>query len=360
MARKLVAAFGDQVFEVIERQPQRLREVPGIGRGLAARIVTAWREQRAVRDIMLFLHSHGLSPLRAARIFEAYGERAIQAVSKNPYRLARDIRGIGFQSADQLAERLGIASDSPVSPERGPCPCARGCARPGPLRPAAGRADPRAAALLGVDAAAVETALTVEVAAGGLIEAASTARLSSSRDPSGGAGDRGAAARAGERPAALVDRGPEAPRPGRAPAGAASAPGQRAALAAALASKPGDHRGPGTGKTTLVEAILLGLAEGGVDVQLAAPTGRAAPPRREHRARRQDPAPPARSGTGTRLSPGRRAPADLRSADRRRDVDGRSAADAGDARRAAAQAALLWSATSTSCRRSARGRCWPT
>ena len=89
MAAKLVAAFGDQVFEVIERQPERLREVPGIGRGLAERITAAWREQRAVRDIMLFLHSHGLSPLRAARIFEAYGERAIQLVSENPYRLAR-------------------------------------------------------------------------------------------------------------------------------------------------------------------------------------------------------------------------------------------------------------------------------
>ena len=113
LAKKLVAAFGDQVFEVIERRPQRLREVPGIGRGLAERIATAWRGQRAVRDIMLFLHSHGLSPLRAARIFEAYGERAIQAVSKNPYRLARDIRGIGFHSADQLAELLGIAPDSP-------------------------------------------------------------------------------------------------------------------------------------------------------------------------------------------------------------------------------------------------------
>ena len=84
MAGKLVAAFGEQVFEVIERQPERLREVPGIGRGLAGRITTAWRDQRAVRDIMLFLHSHGLSPLRAARIFEAYGERAIQAGQREP------------------------------------------------------------------------------------------------------------------------------------------------------------------------------------------------------------------------------------------------------------------------------------
>lgn len=111
MAKKLVGAFGEQVFEVIERRPERLREIPGIGRGLAERIGAAWAAQRAVRDIMLFLHSHGLSPLRAARIFEAYGERAIQVVSTNPYRLARDIRGIGFASADELAARLGIPRD---------------------------------------------------------------------------------------------------------------------------------------------------------------------------------------------------------------------------------------------------------
>ena len=135
MAKKLVAAFGDQVFEVIERRPERLREVPGIGRGLAERIATAWREQRAVRDIMLFLHSHGLSPLRAARIFEAYGERAIQVVSTNPYRLARDIRGIGFQSADELAERLGIAPDSPFRLSAGLAPRARGGARARAIAP---------------------------------------------------------------------------------------------------------------------------------------------------------------------------------------------------------------------------------
>ena len=112
-AKKLVAAFGEQVFEVIEHQPERLREVPGIGRGLARRIAQAWGEQKAVREIMLYLHAHGSSPLRAARIYEAYGERAIELVSANPYRLAQDIRGIGFASADELAARLGIPRDSP-------------------------------------------------------------------------------------------------------------------------------------------------------------------------------------------------------------------------------------------------------
>ena len=119
-AKKLVEAFGDQVFEVIEHQPDRLHRGAGIGRGLARRIAQAWAEQKTVREIMLYLHSHGLSPLRAARIFEAYGERAIEVVSANPYRLAQDIRGIGFASADELAERLGIPRNSPVPPARRP------------------------------------------------------------------------------------------------------------------------------------------------------------------------------------------------------------------------------------------------
>ncbi|MDH3658553.1 MAG: helix-hairpin-helix domain-containing protein, partial [Alphaproteobacteria bacterium] len=113
MAKKLVNRFGEQVFEVIERQPERLTDVPGLGKALAKRITEAWEEQRAVKDIMLFLQSKGLSRLRADRIFEAYGAKAIDMVSENPYRLARDIRGIGFLLADELAARLDIAKDSP-------------------------------------------------------------------------------------------------------------------------------------------------------------------------------------------------------------------------------------------------------
>jgi exodeoxyribonuclease V alpha subunit len=280
MAKKLVAAFGDQVFEVIERQPQRLREVPGIGRGLAGRITTAWREQRAVRDIMLFLHSHGLSPLRAARIFEAYGERAIQAVSKNPYRLARDIRGIGFQSADELAERLGIAADSPFRLSAGLGHVLEEALGQGHCALPREELIPRAAALLEVDAAAVETALTVEIAAGSLIaDAVDTTPcvfLPAIQQAERAIAERLHALASGRPPWSIEDAEARLGRVERQLA-LRLAPGQRAALAAALASKllviTG---GPGTGKTTLVEAILLGLAEGGVDVQLAAPTGRAA------------------------------------------------------------------------------------
>jgi exodeoxyribonuclease V alpha subunit len=107
-AKKLVRAFGEQVFDVIEITPGRLREVGGIGPVRAASILAAWAEQKAVREIMIFLHGHGVSTARAVRIFKTYGSDAIQVMTENPYRLARDIRGIGFKTADAIAMRLGI------------------------------------------------------------------------------------------------------------------------------------------------------------------------------------------------------------------------------------------------------------
>ena len=107
-AKKLVRAFGEKVFDVIEATPERLREVAGIGPVRAARILAAWAEQKAVREIMVFLHSHGVGTARAVRIFKTYGADAIQVMTENPYRLARDIRGIGFKTADAIAMKLGI------------------------------------------------------------------------------------------------------------------------------------------------------------------------------------------------------------------------------------------------------------
>ena len=107
-AKKLVRAFGEAVFDLIEQQPDRLREVTGIGPKRAARIVAGWAEQKVIREIMLFLHAHGVGTSRAVRIYKTYGPDAVRVVSENPYRLARDIRGIGFRTADQIAAKLGI------------------------------------------------------------------------------------------------------------------------------------------------------------------------------------------------------------------------------------------------------------
>jgi exodeoxyribonuclease V alpha subunit len=107
-AKKLLRAFGEKVFDVIEAEPDRLREVDGIGPVRASRIVAAWAEQKVVREIMVFLHSHSVGTARAVRIYKTYGADAVQVMSENPYRLARDIRGIGFQTADAIAMKLGV------------------------------------------------------------------------------------------------------------------------------------------------------------------------------------------------------------------------------------------------------------
>ena len=111
-AKKLIAAFGENVFEVIEASPERLRQVTGIGQSRATQIIKGWADQRIIRDIMLFLHSHKISTARAVRIYKTYGARAIEVITLDPYRLARDIRGIGFVSADTIAQQIGIEKNS--------------------------------------------------------------------------------------------------------------------------------------------------------------------------------------------------------------------------------------------------------
>jgi exodeoxyribonuclease V alpha subunit len=107
-AKKLITAFGEKVFDIIEAEPERLREVTGIGEVRAKRITEGWAAQKIIREIMVFLHSHGVGTARAVRIFKTYGSDAIQVMTENPYRLASDIRGIGFKTADAIAMKLGI------------------------------------------------------------------------------------------------------------------------------------------------------------------------------------------------------------------------------------------------------------
>ncbi len=113
MAKRIVVAFGEDTFEIIEANPERLTEVPGIGPWRASKIVAGWAEQKAVREIMIFLHAHGVGTARAVRIFKTYGYEAIKVMTDDPYRLARDIRGIGFRTADAIAAKLGMEKTAP-------------------------------------------------------------------------------------------------------------------------------------------------------------------------------------------------------------------------------------------------------
>lgn len=113
-AKKIVKVFGSRTLQVIDESPSFLKEVKGLGPRRIQQIRLGWKEQKAVRDIMVFLQSHGLGTARAFRIWKTYGDKALELVRGNPYRLADDIWGIGFSTADALARRLGMEESSPL------------------------------------------------------------------------------------------------------------------------------------------------------------------------------------------------------------------------------------------------------
>ncbi len=119
MADRIVDKFGKKTLDVIDNQIQRLAEVAGIGEKRIAMITQAWAAQSEIRDVMLFLQSHGVSSGYAAKIFKQYGNQSIAVVKQNPYRLATDIFGIGFLTADQIAGKLGFENDSKLRVEAG-------------------------------------------------------------------------------------------------------------------------------------------------------------------------------------------------------------------------------------------------
>jgi exodeoxyribonuclease V alpha subunit len=118
-AARIVETFGEETFDVIDAAPDRLREVPGIGKVRANRIASAWVEQRQIREVMAALHSYGVSTSLAVRIYKKFGDRSARIVSEEPYRLAREVWGIGFKTADKIAACVGIAPDAPARLQAG-------------------------------------------------------------------------------------------------------------------------------------------------------------------------------------------------------------------------------------------------
>ena len=279
-ARKLVRAFGEKVFDVIEAEPERLREVTGIGRVRAKRITDAWAEQKVVREIMVFLHEHGVGTARAVRIFRTYGADAVEVMTANPYRLARDIRGIGFVTADAIAIKLGIEKTAMVRVRAGIGHALAEAMDEGHCGLPEEELGPLAAKLLEVPAELIRTALDLELADGTVV--ADTVEDTPCIFLGGlHRAERAIAGRildiaAGEPSWPRIDPDKALPWVERR-TGLALAPGQAEAVRTALASKVSVITGgPGVGKTTIVNAILRILSAKGVDILLCAPTGRAA------------------------------------------------------------------------------------
>ena len=279
-ASKLVAKFGEKIFDIIENYSGRLEEVDGIGPERRRRIKAAWAEQKVIREIMVFLHSNGVGTSRAVRIYKTYGEQAIETLRANPYVLAQDIRGIGFHTADQIAQKMGMPHDSLLRACAGLAHVLSEATGQGHCALPVSLLKEEASKLLMVPEAVLESALQRTLNQRELI-----------REQIGGEdliflpvlkrAEEGVASRVKQLCAS----------PANYPAidfekavawceqrsGRVLAPSQKTALGQALASRVLIITGgPGVGKTTLVNAILMILRAKKVRCLLCAPTGRAA------------------------------------------------------------------------------------
>ncbi|GLI95200.1 ATP-dependent RecD-like DNA helicase [Methylocystis echinoides] len=280
LAKRIVAAFGVKTFEIIEAEPERMREVSGIGEFRAGKIVAGWAEQKAVRDIMVFLHANGVGTSRAVRIFKTYGHDAIQVMTENPYRLARDIRGIGFKTADAIAMKLGMAREAPQRVRAGISYALQEAMDEGHCGLPVEELVKLTVTLLDVDERIVRSALEAELADGEVVADAIEGKpcvfLRGLHLAERGAADRLLALARGAPPWPTIDAAKAIPWV-EARTGKTLAASQRAAVETVLTSKVAVVTGgPGVGKTTLLDAILRILAAKGTKLLLAAPTGRAA------------------------------------------------------------------------------------
>ncbi|MET0595383.1 MAG: ATP-dependent RecD-like DNA helicase [Polyangiaceae bacterium] len=280
MAERLVTKFGLKTLKIIDEHPERLTEVEGIGRVRSEQIKKAWVEQRAIKDVMVFLHSHGVAMSHATKIYKRYGEKAIAAVRENPYRLALDIFGIGFQTADEIARSLGVEPTSPSRCQAGLLHVLRAAADEGHAAAPREELIERVRTLLEVDEDLVRAAIA---------PLAEREQIVVEKIPDGEAiyleplfvAERGIAD--------LIERQTRTPvRPIQIDMVRAIAwfeeqrkisleREQKDAVALAVREKVlVITGGPGTGKTTLINAIIQILEKKGRALLLAAPTGRAA------------------------------------------------------------------------------------
>jgi exodeoxyribonuclease V alpha subunit len=274
-AKRIVEMFGMETLTVLDRDPERLARVPGLGGSRAKQVGEAWSARRGLADVMLLLQTHGATPALAARICKYYGERAAAIVQRSPYRLALDVKGIGFKTADRIAQSIGIVGDHPERAQAGVVHMLGTLSEQGHVFSARPLLTERSAEMLGIGAGHVEAAIDALYAGGHVVVeddavylarlyaaetavAAGVVRLSSAAAPP--LGDVEATLRRVEQRLGIE-----------------LAPAQRRAIEVAASHKVCVITGgPGVGKTTIIRAVLGMLQSSRLEVRLAAPTGRAA------------------------------------------------------------------------------------
>jgi exodeoxyribonuclease V alpha subunit len=276
MAKRLVEKFGPATLDVIETDTARLQEVEGIGSKRIGMIQTAWAEQKEVRNVMLFLQGHEVSSSYAAKIYRQYGKASIRVVRENPYRLAEDIFGIGFLTADKIAMKLGIPKDSAMRAEAGIMHVLQKLADEGHVYYPHEPLIEECRNILDIETAAVRNALEKTATEKKIVvenDAVYLAGYFASE-----VGIAGAITALLEAPKDLARYNSEkAIQWVQKELQISLAEGQRMAVKAALEKKVVVITGgPGTGKTTIIKAILRIYEGAGLRALLAAPTGRAA------------------------------------------------------------------------------------
>jgi len=274
-AKRIVEQFGMEALDVLDRHPERLGEVPGLGARRVQEITKSWAQQRAIADVMVLLQTHGASPALAARIFKRYGDKSAAIVQKSPYRLALEVHGVGFKTADRIARSLGIAGDHPERAQAGVLHELAGLADSGHVAVPRPVLVERTAHMLEIDVGHVEAAIDALRGSERVVEEDELCFL----------------ARLHAAEVAVADgihrlmSTPKPPLEGleRALAGFETrrgielAPAQRDAVRAAAENELSVITGgPGVGKTTIVKAVLSVFQSAGLVTRLCAPTGRAA------------------------------------------------------------------------------------
>lgn len=279
-AHKIVHAFGKKTFDVLDTEPHRLKEIPGLTDARIRRITESWAEDRVVRDLGVFLQEHGLGLGQAGRVYRALGAGAVGLIRQDPYRLAREVRGVGFRTADAVAASLGLARDAPERLRAGVGFALQEARDEGHCGFPREETVALACRLLDADDALVRGAVEAEIASGtvvaDLIAGEPCLFLKELHRAEKLIGEKLKRLAQGAPPWAAIDHDAEIPRV-EARTGKTLAPSQREALKRVLAAKVSVITGgPGVGKTTLLDTLLRILTRADVTVTLAAPTGRAA------------------------------------------------------------------------------------
>ena len=279
LARRIVDRFGEELPALLDTSPERLHEVDGLPRAVAQRIAIAWRDSSGLRELTVFLRGHGIAAAHARRIHKVYGRDSLETVRNDPYLLARTITGIGFRTADAVAEKLGIPRNSIQRARAAMIFMLERMADEGHVFAPFGYLEHQFQSALEMDPELARAALDELVASGEIVaedvDGAPTVYLKRLHEAEAVVADRIRLLVAG-RPmgAAVIEKAMEA---ARKPDGIALSTEQLRALKTALQAKVTVITGgPGTGKTTLLRSLLVALDSAGLRPTLAAPTGRAA------------------------------------------------------------------------------------